>query len=61
MLILSDRIEIKYSDRNFAWFIHNHYNVYGIYEKQANQDMDKVLTDKVVRNIRKIVNNIKPI
>lgn len=61
MLILSDRIEIKYSDRNFAWFIHNHYNVYGIYEKQLDQDMDKVLSDEVIRNIRKIVNNIKPI
>lgn len=60
-LILSDEIEIQYSNQTFAWFIHNHYNIYEIYEKQAGEDMDKVLTSSVVRNIRQIVNNIKPI
>lgn len=60
-LILSDEIKIQYSNQKFAWFIYNHYNVYELYESRTSGDLDKILTPSVVRNIRKIVNNIKPI
>lgn len=60
-LILSDKIQIQYSNQKFAWFIHNHYNIYEIYERQASEDLDMILTPSVVRSIRQIVNNIKPV
>lgn len=60
-LILSDQIQVQYSNKKFAWFINNHYNIFEIYEGQAKEDWDNILTSSVVRNIRQIVNNIKPI
>lgn len=60
-LILSDQIRIEYSDSNFAWFIHNYYNIFDIYEKRSSKDVEETITSTVVRNIRQIVNNIKSI
>lgn len=52
--LMTNNLEIPYSDEKFCWFIHTQYDVFGIYQQKIEYRRDRVLTLSVAKKIHSV-------
>ena len=59
-MLSQENIQLEYSERNFAFFIHNHYNIFDKYRAMQKERSEMILSKKVAHQIREISRQLYP-